>query len=50
VPSAEVTVNVTARFPSWSLLRLQLLGINWATLGLLVAVLAVSSGHQRAAG
>ncbi len=41
-PTAEVIVNLTAPFPSWRWLKLQLLGINWATLGLVVAVLAVS--------
>jgi hypothetical protein len=46
-PHAEVTVNLTAPFPSWKWVRLQLLGINWATLALLVAVLAVSSGINK---
>jgi hypothetical protein len=46
-PHAEVTVNLTAPFPSWRWVKMQLLGINWATLALLVAVLAVSSGINK---
>jgi len=42
-PQAEVIVNLTAPFPSWRWLKLQLLGVNWATLALLIAVLGVSS-------
>jgi hypothetical protein len=42
-PQAEVIVNLTAPFPSWRWLKLQLLRVNWATLALLVAVLGVSS-------
>jgi hypothetical protein len=42
-PQAEVIVNLTAPFPSWRWLKLQLLGVNWATLALLIAVLGVSA-------
>lgn len=55
-PHAEVIVNVSAPFPSWRWLKLQLLSVNWATLALVITVLAVSSNinaqldEQRAQG
>ena len=47
-PHAEVTINLTAPFPSWRWLKLQLLNANWATLALMIAVIGVSSNinHQ----
>lgn len=44
LPQAQVSVHLTGvEFPSWRWLKLQLLGANWPTLALLIAVLAVSS-------
>ena len=43
VTRAEVNVNLTAPFPSWNWLKLQILGIKLANVALLIAVLAVSA-------
>jgi len=46
-PQAEVIVNLTAPFPSWRWFKLQLLGINWATVALMIAILSVSSSINK---